>query len=1082
MSSTNFSFLEEKWSILAQLGEMAERNVYIDPHTSLMKLRLFGETITKYIFAMEEMVDSRELNQHDRLNQLKQQELLPQEVLEILHTIRMTGNRASHEAGYGTTDDAKTQLRLAFKLSLWFMEVYGDWSFQPPAYQEPIQEQEQAVTQQLEQLTRAYEDKVQQLEQELQHLLEKQQQAAPETKKERKSRAKNSVSLIELNESETRVIIDTRLREAGWEVDSQKLRFSEGTRPEKGRNLAIAEWKLQRGVADYALFIGLDFVGIIEAKRYGKPISADIGQAKDYARQVVVHGGEQLIGPYGDYQIPFLFSTNGREYIEQYKEQSGIWFLDARKSTNHARCIFDWYTPDGLKQLLKQDIEKAEQGLEQDSLHYLNLRDYQENAILSVESAISSGQRAILVAMATGTGKTRTAIGLIYRLIKHRRFNRILFLVDRSALGEQAEGAFKDSKLENMRTFTEIFELQSMQDKEVNPETKVHIATVQSMVKRLFFNEQQEDKPSIDQYDCIIVDEAHRGYTLDKSMSDLEFQFRDHNDYVSKYRKVLDYFDAVRIGLTATPALHTTEIFNRPVFTYSYREAVIDGHLIDHEPPVQFNTELKQNGINWRVGEEVAVYDTSTGQMDKEVLEDEVNIEVTQFNKMVITENFNRVILAELTKHIDPSSEGKTLIFAATDDHADMIVRIFKEELEKQYGSVEDNAVMKITGSIKEPLQAIKLFKNERLPNIVVTVDLLTTGIDIPSISNIVFLRRVRSRILYEQMLGRATRKCDEIGKDHFMIYDAVGIYESLLPYTDMKPVVAKPSITVEELIEELEQISDSEQSQKHQEQIIAKIQRKKRNWNDTHKQQFKALSGGLDIDTFIDKIKELPPHQMSEQLATDKLLVLFIDENKQRAGRVFISTHEDKLIGTTRGYGEAEKPEDYLEGFEKFIKENMNLIPALSIICTRPSDLTRDELRKLKVALDQHGYSENYLQSAWRDAKQEDIAADIISFIRQKAIGDPLISHEERIQRAMKQIYEMKVWTKVQKDWLKRIEKQLLKETILDPSPEKAFDVEPFKSSGGYRQLNKIFEGELDSIVHRINFSLYTPPQKEQA
>src|SRR5690606_8268756 len=211
-------------------------------------------------------------------------------------------------------------------------------------------------------------------------------------------------------------------------------------------------------------------------------------------------------------------------------------------------------------------------------------------------------------------------------------------------------------------------------------------------------------------------------------------------------------------------------------------------------------------------------------------------------------------------------------------------------------------------------------------------------------------------------------------------------------------------------------------------------------------------------------------------------LLVQFIDENKQSAGRVFISTHEDKLIGTIRGYGEAEKPEDYLEGFEKFMKVKMNLIPALSIICTRPSDLTRDELRKLKVALDQHGYSENYLQSAWRDTKQEDIAADIISFIRQKALGDPLISHEERIQRAMKQIYEMKVWTKVQKDWLKRIEKQLLKETILDPSPEKAFDVEPFRSSGGYRQLNKIFDGELDSIVHRINFSLYTPPQKEQA
>lgn len=994
----------------------------------------------------------------------------------------MTGNLASHEAGYGTTDEAKTVLQLSFKLSLWFMEVYGDWSFQPPAYREPTLEQTQDSSKELEQLTRAYEDKVSQLEQELQYMLEAQQQMTSENKKERKSRARQSLALFELNEAETRVIIDNQLRSAGWEADSQLLHYNKGTRPEKGRNLAIAEWRLKRGVADYALFCGLELVGIIEAKRYGKPVSSDIGQAKEYAKQVVIHGDEQLLGPYGDYQVPFLFTTNGRDYIEQYKEQSGIWFLDARKSTNHPRCLFTWYSPAGLQQLLKQDIDKAEQGLEEDSLHYLNLRDYQETAIRKVEQAISTGQRSILVAMATGTGKTRMAIGLIYRLIKHRRFNRILFLVDRSALGEQAEAAFKDSRLENSNTFTQIFELQSLQQKSVNSETKVHIATVQSMVKRLFYSDQDEDKPTVDQYDCILVDEAHRGYTLDKSMTDLEFEFRDHNDYVSKYRKVLEYFDAVRIGLTATPALHTTEIFGRAVFSYSYREAVIDGHLIDHEPPVQFETDLKKNGISWQVGEEVAIYDTSSGRIDKEVLEDEVNIEVTQFNKMVITESFNRVILSELSKHIDPQSEGKTLIFAATDDHADMIVRIFKEELEKRYGEVEDNAVKKITGSIKDPLHAIKLYKNERLPNIVVTVDLLTTGIDIPAITNLVFIRRVRSRILYEQMLGRATRKCDEIGKDHFMIYDAVGIYESLLPYTDMKPVVAKPSVTLEELVEELEQITDTKQAEQHREQILAKIQRKKRNWNEQHKAQFKILSGGMEIDAFLDQIKELPPHDASQKLVSNSSLITFIDENKLGAHRVYISTHEDQLIGTSRGYGKGQKPEDYLEGFEQFIQENMNLIPALSIICTRPSDLTRDELRKLKIELDQHGYSENYLQSAWRDANDQDVTADIISFIRQKALGDPLISHEERIQRAMKQIYSMKVWSKVQKDWLKRIEKQLLKETVLDPIPEKAFDVEPFRSSGGYRQLNKIFDGELDSIVHRINFSLYIPPQKEQA
>jgi len=1080
--SGNFSFLSERWDILAQLGEMAERNVFIDPNTSLIKLRMFGETLTKYIYALEELTDTRELTQVERLNQLKQQDLLPQEVLDILHIIRKAGNRAAHEVGYGTTEEAVTHIQLAFKLSLWMMEVYGDWSFLALEFVTLSKEHIQDNTEQLEQLTRSYEDRVKQLEAELQHVLESQQQVPTEMKNQRKAKSKEFLSMFDLNEAETRVIIDNQLRQAGWEVDSQKMRFGLGIRPEKGRNLAIAEWRLKHGRADYALFCGLELVGIVEAKRYGKPVSSDIRQAKDYAKEVIRHGDEIILGPYGDYQVPFLFSTNGREYLEQYKEQSGIWYLDARKFTNHSRSIYAWHSPEGLKQLLKQDIDKAKAGLEEDSLHYLNLRSYQEDAIRSVEQAITAGQRSILVAMATGTGKTRMAIGLIYRLIKHKRFNRILFLVDRSALGEQAESAFKDSRLENANTFTQIFELQSMQDKQPNLETKVHIATVQGMVKRLFYNDQDQDMPTIDQYDCILVDEAHRGYTLDKSMSDLEFQFRDHNDYVSKYRKVLDYFDAVRIGLTATPALHTTEIFNRPVFSYSYREAVIDGYLIDHEPPVQFETELKKNGIAWQVGEEVAIYDASTGQLDKEVLEDEVNIEVTQFNKSVITENFNRVILAELTKSIDPESDGKTLIFAATDDHADMIVRIFKEELEKQYGFVEDNAVMKITGSIKDPLQAIKLFKNERLPNIVVTVDLLTTGIDIPSITNIVFLRRVRSRILYEQMLGRATRRCDDIGKDHFMIYDAVGIYKSLLPYTDMKPIVTRPSITIEELVEELEQILEINQIKQHQDQILAKIQRKKRNWTDQHKQQFKALSGGLDIDTFIEDIKTLPPHEMSQKLNTEKSLVQFIDENKRRSGRIFISNHEDQLIGTTRGYGEAEKPEDYLEGFEQFIKENMNLIPALSIICTRPSDLTRDELRKLKVALDQQGYSENYLQSAWRDAKNEDIAADIISFIRQKALGDPLISHEERIQRAMKSIFEMKVWSKVQKDWLKRIEKQLLKETVLDPIPEKAFDVEPFRSKGGYRQLNKIFDGELDTIVQTINFSLYSPQQKEQA
>ncbi|WP_163536300.1 type I restriction-modification system endonuclease [Gracilibacillus sp. YIM 98692] len=1078
MQQSNFAFLNSHWPILANLGETAEKNVYIDPNTSLIKIRMFGEALSKYIVAVEEMNESYDINQKVRLSTLRSLDLINSELYDMLDVIRRKGNKAVHEAGYGTTEEAKTLLHMSFRLGVWFMEVYGDYTFTEPQYIEPAKVQENQ--QELKELAKASEERAEKLQEELDELRKQQLYKTDQEKNERKEKAKRFSFNAELTEAETRLIIDEKLMKAGWEVDTKNLRFSNGTRPEKGKNIAIAEWPLKKGYADYALFIGLEFVGIIEAKRASKDIPADIQQAKLYAKQVVKQEDEKILGPWGDYQVPFLFATNGREYLQQLEQKSGIWFLDARKSTNHPRPLKAWYSPEGLKELLKRDEDESNKALEDETMDYLGLRDYQQDAITAVENALKVGQREILLAMATGTGKTRMAIGLIYRLIKTNRFKRILFLVDRSALGKQAEAAFKDSKLENYHSFTEIFELQSLDDRNPNPETKVQIATVQGMVKRLFYNETDEEVPTVDKYDCIVVDEAHRGYTLDKEMTEVEIMFRDHSDYVSKYRKVLDYFDAVRIGLTATPALHTVEIFGNPVFNYSYREAVIDGYLIDHEPPYQFETELKKEGIKWQVGEEVTVYDSSTSSVEKEVLEDEVNIEVTQFNKLVITENFNKVILKELANHIHPEEDGKTLIFAATDEHADMVVRLFKKELEEKYGEIEDNLVRKITGSIKDPLGAIKYYKNERLPKIAVTVDLLTTGIDVPSISNLVFLRRVRSRILYEQMLGRATRRCDEIGKDHFDIYDAVGLYESLEPYTTMKPVVKNPKVTLNQLFEEYEQLDNEKHQKQHKEELIAKMQRQKQKWDDKEHEDFKSLTGGKSINEFIDTLKNSNHEQVVHEINKNPSIIPYIDENRSKPARQLISEHEDKLVSVTRGYGEADKPEDYLEGFEQFINENINQIPALNLVVTRPKDLTREDLRQLRIALDQKGYNETNLQAAWRDAKNEDIAADIISFIRQQALGDPLISHEERIKNAMKKVYSMKVWPKAQKDWLARIEKQLLKESILDPNPEKAFNVEPFKSRGGYKRLDKIFDGQLEDIVDTINTALYD--EREQA
>src|SRR5690606_29426288 len=207
---------------------------------------------------------------------------------------------------------------------------------------------------------------------------------------------------------------------------------------------------------------------------------------------------------------------------------------------------------------------------DQEPTDYLGLRDYQVRAIKAVEEAIVAEQDKLLVAMATGTGKTRTAIGLIYRLLKSNRFRRILFLVDRASLGEQTTNAFNEVEIENLLNFGQIFGIDSVwldknAKKGETPAIRITVATVQSMVRRIFDDAESTNPPQVDDYDCIVVDEAHRGYGLDQELSESEmaladYGIRDQRDYVSKYRRVLEHFDAVKIGLTATPAKHTAQI------------------------------------------------------------------------------------------------------------------------------------------------------------------------------------------------------------------------------------------------------------------------------------------------------------------------------------------------------------------------------------------------------------------------------------------------------------------------------------------------------------------------------------------
>jgi len=1067
---------------LANTGELAEKYVYSDPNGSMYKQGIYAETMVKYMLAYDGLAEPETDNTHaNRIRVLKRNGLLPKDIDDALYIIRRTRNDASHE-GYDNVKKAKDNLELAYNVGVWFMQTYGNYTFIPEPYIEPLDEAQQAAqSEQLAKENSELESKLRALESEIDSI-----RKTGKADQNRKNSAFKNAQTVHLSEAQTRELIDEQLRLAGWEADTKNIRYSKNSRPEKGTFKAIAEWPTDsslgnKGYADYALFIGEQLVGIIEAKKMDTDVFGALNaQAKDYAKNIRKEDHKYVIKKYADYLVPFVFATNGRPYLEQYKEKSGIWGLDTREVFNVPTAVAAWPRPEEMVLDLQKDVEEANKQLaatgyeDLENPDGLNLRYYQIDAIKAAENAIiNDHKKTALLAMATGTGKTRTVLGMIYRFLTAKRFKRILYLVDRNALGEQTMDTFKEVKLKDLLTLNQIYDVKELKDKEFDKDTKVHICTVQSLVKRVLYDESDYRLGSTD-YDLIIVDEAHRGYILDKEMVDEEILYRDQDDYRSKYRSVIDYFDAIKIALTATPALQTTEIFGSPVYTYDYRTAVIDGYLVDHDAPHIIKTKLSEEGITFEKGSIVPIYDPVTKQiLNSDQLDDDLKFDIEKFNKEVVTENFNRTVLTEIAKDIDPNEKGKTLVFAVDDSHADMVTRILQGIYSEQ--GVSSEAIMKITGSIengnqKKINEIIRKFKNDNYPNIVVTVDLLTTGIDVEEIVNLVFLRRIKSRILFEQMLGRATRLCEDIGKTHFEIYDAVGVYNVLEPVTNMKPVVVSAKTTFEDIVSGFDSLDTEEQKQNQVGILIAKMRRSKSGMSKERKDQFEQMTG-LDPDSFIKQLQNSSPDKAEELIKKNRDAFQYVKRMPREHGKV-ISDAEDEIRSHERGYGDATKPEDYLKEFRDFIDTHLNEIAALNIVATRPQELTRKSLKELRLILDRNNFSETMLNTAWKSMTNEDIAADIISFIRQRSIGDALISKEDRIKNAVAKVKKAHPeLTKVQLGWIDRMQAQLLKETVLN---RETFDSPAFVNQGGYNVVNKAFGNKLDDYIAEINDAMY--------
>ena len=1134
MSSLNFDHLKNLSEELYRLGVLAERFFGEDANTSLIKSRQFAEYMLKEIAALSGAYDpNKRENASDLIRRLTARQLLPREVADVFHAVRKHGNAAAHDFA-SSPGDALSALKLCRSLGIWYRRTFGrDPNFRPGPFVPPKNTQGQDA--ETSKLLEQYRSEALEREAELQELkataedLAKAKQAAEElasqanataeewastafeleanqAKLEERLRSLQSLAKaapeqtilefkqaglaaaadLELDERDTRNIIDAQLVDMGWEADTSRIRHALGARPEEGRNLAIAEWPTETGPVDYALFIGLTCVGVVEAKRECTDVPGVLRQAERYAAGIKLEPENLALdapwhqGLKASFRVPFAFATNGRPFIRQWKIKSGIWHRDLRRDTNQAQVLPQWFSPRDLTDKLRTNASAAAQGLAEEPVADRNLRPYQREAVQAVENAIESGQQAMLVSMATGTGKTLTSIALMYRLLKHERFRRILFLVDRNALGEQTQDAMETAEVEGLYKFSEVYRFADLKQQMPDVDQQVQVATVQSLVARIVREPDLSRRPSPGTYDCIIVDEAHRGYTLDAELRESEIAFRNLDEYQSAYRQVLDYFDAVKIALTATPALHTVQIFGHPVFHYGYRQAVIEGYLIDHLPPRRIITALNEAGIHFKGGEEVEVIDRRTGQLELFSLPDDLTLdyEVGDFNKRVYSEEFNRAVCRAITTEIPPDAPGKTLIYAAREEHAEDIARLLIEELKDEYGeaAIPANMVIKITGKTDRNQDWILKFKNDPQPKYVITVDLLTTGVDVPSICNLVFVRRVKSRILYDQMIGRATRLCPDIGKKNFRIFDAVDLYAELQEISDMKPVVVNPKVTLSQLAVDLVRTPEGEDKDWVAGQVVVKMRGLVPNMDEETRQSFELHTGETPEAT-LRTLAGLSGRELQGWIQSHQRAIPLLE---RQAGRqrpddgVVISTHEDELLRIEEIFGRNTTPEDYIEGFERFVRQNMNTIPALIAVTQKPADLTRKELAALAALLDEENYSEPMLRAAYGKARNADIAAHIIGFVRQAALGDPLIPYETRVDRAVAKIEASRPWTSRQKRWLERIARALKDKPVADPT---LLEQGAFADKGGFAVIAREFDDHLDDVLRQFNEQIWGSP-----
>lgn len=854
---------------------------------------------------------------------------------------------------------------------------------------------------------------------------------------------------------------------------------------------AVEEYPTESGPVDYALFVGGKLLGMIEAKKISSGAENVLEQTKRYAC-----GVPDTVGEWRGYKVPFLYSSNGEL----------IFHLDVRRKENVSRRLEEFHSPQALLEKYRQDTENAEQWFSKHSVGEIErLRPYQRTAVEAIENALCHGKKSMLIAMATGTGKTFTLVSSIYRLLKSGYARRILFLVDRRALAAQTVSALAAFQTPEGLKLDRAYEVYSQRfsrdeledgnsfDSKALPEeyltnprethTFVYVSTIQRMAINLLGKDadgkvkdnpdgEVEDDPDahkldipINAFDVIIADECHRGYSATET---------------GPWKYVLDYFDAVKIGLTATPAAHSLALFKEKVYSYSTEEAVLDGYLVDYDA-VKITSDIHIHGAFLKKGELVGEIDMETGAERLDALEDEREFSATEIEQKITAPDSTKKIIAALKKYTDQHEDKynrfpKILIFAVNDiahvSHADEVVRTCKDVFGKG-----DDFVMKITGSptVDRPLQKIRQFRNRPEPKIVVTVDMLTTGVDIPAIEMLVFMRMVKSRILWVQMLGRGTRLCKEIKKEKFTIFDCFdgGLIEYFRNATDFDVTLGKETVPLAEIIE---RIYDNRDREYNSNRLIKRLRRIENTMGAEAREAFARFIPDGDMKAFADGLKEEIRNNFTKtmKLLRDKEFQELL-ENYPRPKNTFfkgydiVDTVDDEVL--FRIGDEYQKPQDYLRLFAEFVRKNPEQIEAIEILLSRPSGWNADVLDDLREKLRESHFSEENLQRGHELVYKKPLA-DIISMVKHASDYDvPILTARERVEKTVARLAEKHAFTAEQKGWLVYIQEHLVKNLTISPTDFASMPV--FERQGGLKKAKRIFGEDFDAILKEINESL---------